>query len=383
MTMKMYYIANFYMPFDKAYGIQLAKMCEALIEEGVDLTLVVPSRGQQTSLREFYGLRVDIPTLWLPTLDLATYDRLGYFCMSLSFSFSYLVFLWYKLLIGERFVLYTIDADNYSSSALAFIPSPIFSEMHGGKPCTAATQILFCRVRGIIAINRIIIEDLKAAFSRSPVRYIAEPNGVDLALFAPRDKRQARIALGLPPDVPVVLYAGRFYSWKGLEIIPRAATLTPEIHWQLVGDTCEKFIAVVGESLPANIHFAGSRPYREMPLWNAAADAVLVLGTKRNEQSYRWTSPMKLFEHMAAGRPIIASATPAVKDVVSESEALLYESDNAEDIADKARQAVAGGALVVSLVNRAAQSARHLTWNERAKRVIHFIDSTLNEPASR
>ena len=71
MTMKMYYVANFYMPFGKAYGIQLAKMCEALIEEGVDLTLVVPSRGPQGSLREFYGLRVDIPTIWLPTLDLA------------------------------------------------------------------------------------------------------------------------------------------------------------------------------------------------------------------------------------------------------------------------------------------------------------------------
>lgn len=383
MSMKMYYVANFYMPFGKAYGIQLAKMCEALIEEGVDLTLVLPSRGPQTPLKEFYNLRVNVPTIWLPTLDLVEYERLGYFCMSLSFSFSYLVFLWYKRLIGERFVLYTIDADCYSSSALAFIASPVFSEMHGGKPRTLTTKLLLNRVCGIIAINRIIIEDLKKTFPRSPARYIAEPNGVDLEMFAPQDKLQARAKLGLPPDVPIMLYAGRFYSWKGLEIIPHAAALTPDIRWQMVGDTREKFIAVTCESLTENMHFAGIRPYSEMPLWNAASDAVLVLGTKRNEQSYRWTSPMKLFEHMAAGRPILASATPAIKNVVSDRETLLYEPDNAKDLADKARQAVAGGDGVAELVSHAAQSAQRLSWNERAKRVIHFIEHTLNESISK
>lgn len=383
MSMKVYYVANFYMPFDKAYGIQLAKMCEALIEEGADLTLVVPSRGPQTSLREFYGLRVDIPTIWLPTLNLAEYERFGYFCMSLSFSFSYLVFLWYKRLIGERFVLYTIDSDCYSSSALAFIPSPIFSEMHGGKPSTLATRLLFSRIRGIIAINRIIIEDLKAVFPRARARYIAEPNGVDLAMFAPKDKGQARAALGLPSDAKIVLYAGRFYSWKGLEIIPRAAALTPEIRWQIVGDTREKFASVVKEPLPPNVYFAGSRPYSEMPLWNAASDAVLVLGTKRNEQSYRWTSPMKLFEHMAAGRPILASNTPAISGAVSGGEVLLYEPDNAKDLADKAREAVAGGDTIDKLVSGATRAVQRLAWNERAKRVIHFIESILNEPISK
>src|SRR3989344_1389433 len=109
--MRLYYVANFYMPFEKAYGIQLAKMCEAVVEEGVDLTLVLPNRGPQESLRTFYGLRVDIPTLWLPTLVLEKYEWFGYVCMSLSFSISYTLFLWYRLLRSEQFAVYTIDAD--------------------------------------------------------------------------------------------------------------------------------------------------------------------------------------------------------------------------------------------------------------------------------
>lgn len=380
--MKVYYVANAYMPFEKAYGIQIAKMCEALVEEGVDLTLIVPSRGPQESLQKFYGLRVNIPTIWLPALDFAEYERFGYFCMSTSFSISYVTFLLYKWFQGERFLLYTLDADRYSSSALALLPAPLFSEMHGAKPRTFGPRLLFWRVRGIIAINRIIIDELKGTFPRSPARYIAEPNGVDLAMFFPQDKEQARTKLGLPHTVPIVLYAGRFYSWKGLEIIPRAAALTPEIRWQMVGDTREKFIRVVEESLPANIHFAGGRPHSEMPLWNAAADATLVLGTKRNEQSYKWTSPMKLIEYLAADRPIIASATPAVKEVVGAGEALLYEPDNVEDLVRKARQAVRGGAHMAQLVIRAAHAAERLTWNNRAKRVIHFIESILNESLS-
>ena len=380
--MKVYYVANFYMPFEKAYGIQIAKMCEALIEEGIDLTLVVPTRGPQTPLRDFYGLRVAVPTIWLPTLDLAAYERFGYFCMSFSFSISYVLFLWYRWLRGERFVLYTIDADRYSSSALSLIPAPLFSEMHGGKPRTFGSKLLFSRLRGVIAINKIIIDELKKIFPRSRTRYIAEPNGVDIAMFAPQDKRQARIKLGLPLEVPAVLYTGRFYEWKGLEIISRAAALTPDIRWQLVGDTRERFEEVVQESLPANMQFAGGRPYNEMPLWNAAADAVLVLGTKRDEQSYRWTSPMKLFEHMAAGRPIVASATPAIKEIVSPNEALLYEPDNVEDLVRNVRQAVMGGEQVASMVRRAAHTAEHFSWSNRARRVIQFIKSTLNESIS-
>ncbi len=376
----LYYVASARMPNEKAYGIQMAKMCEALIEAGVDLTLVVPRRGAQESVREFYGLKVDVPTLWLPALELHRYKRFGYFCMTLSFMISYSVFLWYRYLKGERFLLYTVDVDRYSSFLLALIPVPLFSEMHGAKPRTFVQRVLFWRVRGVIAINEIIVKELKKTFMRSGARFLVEQNGVDLESFSPQDKAPARAAVGLP-DVPVVLYAGRFYDWKGLEIIPRAAALTPDIRWQIVGGTQDEFAAVVEETLPKNLYFSGGRPHKEMPLWIAAADAVVVLGTKRDEQSYRWTSPMKLFEYMAAGRPIVASGTPALKEILSTRSALLYEPDNAEDLANKVRQAVSRDGKHAPLIAEAARAVQSRTWSHRAQRVLHFINSTLHEPA--
>lgn len=378
-TMKVYYVANFYMPFQKAYAIQLAKMCEALVEEGVDLTLLVPHRGPCTSIKEFFGLRVEIPTRWLPVLDLDSYGPFGYVVMAITFMISSTLFLWYKRLCGEHFVIYTIDADRYSSSALALVPAPIFSEMHGAKPNTFLQRVLFSRLQGVIAINRIIVEELERTFPRSETRYIAEPNGVDLEMFAPQDKIKARQKLGLPDTTPTILYAGRFYDWKGLEILPRAARLAPHIRFQMVGGTKEEFVTLTGESVPDTMYFAGGRPHAEMSSWIAAADAVLVLGTKRDEQSYRWTSPMKLFEYMAAGRPIVASATPAIKDTVSLREVFLYEPDNAEDLVRQVQAAVQGGSDVEGRVAEARKSAQGRSWNGRAGRVLQFIESTLHE----
>ena len=86
---------------------------------------------------------------------------------------------------------------------------------------------------------------------------------------------------------------------------------------------------------------------------------------------------------MAAGRPIVASATPAIKEIVSPNEALLYEPDNVEDLVHNVRQAVAGGAQVDVMVSQATHTAQNLSWSNRAKRVIQFIKSTPNESISR
>ncbi len=377
--MKLYYIANARMPTDKAHGIQIAKMCEAFIEAGVDVTLVVPRRAtDERSVRDYYHLRVDVPLVRLPALDWYRGGRLGYFLSSVSFMLSYLLYIGYKKVAGENFILYTVDTDNYSSSALALFPSPLFSEMHGAKLDTGAQRLLFSRVRGIIAINQIIVEELKETFPHASARYIVEPNGVDLSVFAGIDKRDARTRLGLPHDIPIVLYTGRFFGWKGLEILPYAAALTPSMRWQMVGGTEEEFARVVKDPLPANFFLAGSRPHNEMPLWFAAADALVVLGTARDVQSYRYTSPMKLFEYLAAGRPIIASNTPAIREIVSEKEVLFYTPDDAHDLARIAKSAVTHGQELASRIEAATRLAVASSWRARAERIVRFIDEAVH-----
>lgn len=372
--MKVYYIANARIPTEKAHGIQIAKMCEAFIEAGVDVTLVVPRRHTDPrSVREYYNLRVEVPLVRLPAIDWYTGGRIGYPISSLSFMASYLFFIWCKKMTGEEFVLYTVDTDNYSSSALVLLGRPLFSEMHGSKASTFAQQLLFKKVNGIIAINKIIVEELKQNFPHSRTRYIVESNGVDVSEFAGIPKRDARVQLGLPPNTPIVLYAGRFFNWKGLEILPQAAAENLSIRWQIVGGEGKDFKRLVKERLPANFFFAGSRPHKEMSLWFAAADALLVLGTVRDIQSYRYTSPMKLFEYLAAGRPIIASNTPAIREIVSDKEATFYTPDDAQDLARVVQHTVTHGAELALQTTAAQRLAEASSWRARAERIVQFI----------
>lgn len=354
--MKLFYVANARMPSEKAHAIQIAKMCEAFIEAGADLTLVVPRRKTVTaSPREFYGLRVDIPVVYLPTIDAVSWG--GYVLQAASFAVASFFYL-----LGKKGTVYTVDMDTFSSSLLPLTGLPVYTEMHNGKPSHLLSRLLFARAAGVIAVNRLLAEDLQRAFG-SRAKFAIEPNGVDSALFFPRDKREARARLGLPQDERIVLYVGRFFDWKGLEILPEAASAV-EARWQLVGGDREAFVRVTGREPHARMAFVGDVPPTDVPWWCAAADVLLVLGTKRDLQSWRYTSPMKLFEYLRMDRPVVASRTPALEEVVSAGEAVFYTPDSAADLARAVEAAFALPGPEVSIDR---------SWRARAERILRFI----------
>ena len=175
--MKIYYIANARMPTEKAHGIQIAKMCEAFIEAGVDLTLVVSSRGSG-SIEETYSLTHQIPVRRLPVLDLQFLGPLGYRLTAFQFVLGALLYLWLKVLRGERFVVYTVDMDPFSFAPLVWVPRSLYAEMHGVKKLNFLRQRFFNRAH-VIATNTPIAEELVHTFGISPERLLIEPNGVD------------------------------------------------------------------------------------------------------------------------------------------------------------------------------------------------------------
>jgi glycosyltransferase involved in cell wall biosynthesis len=111
-----------------------------------------------------------------------------------------------------------------------------------------------------------------------------------------------------------------------------------------------------------------------MPYYISAADALVVLGTIRDPQSYWYTSPMKLFEYLLSERPIVASSTPAIREIVTESEVFLYEPDTAASLVSEVRSALVDH-------TGARTSAAHTlgltySWGARAKRITGFLEDT-------
>lgn len=378
--MKLYYIANARMPHKKAYAIQIAKMCEAFVEEGVDLELVIPrQKGMTEDIKDYYKLRPSLCVTRLPSLDLYARGRWGYFLSGLSFTISYLVYLFIKMCQGKRGIIYTIDMDTFSFAPSIFLGIPCFLETHGGKAKSRVNKIFFKHVNGIIVINNIIKQQISKALSFSGNKMLVWPNGIDLELFHDTPKDEARSRLSLSKEVKIVMYCGRFYGWKGLDVLIDAAKELPQnIFVYIVGGTKDEFMSVAKKNeLPSNMVFAGGKSYTEVPVWLSAADALLVLGTKHDTQSYYYTSPMKVFEYLAMKRVIVASRTPAIQDIVSDNEVVFYEPDNPKDLAQKMELAVSSSEVLDKKIAAAVIKAKDFTWQNRAKDILEFIKKNI------
>ncbi|MCR4325591.1 MAG: glycosyltransferase family 4 protein [Patescibacteria group bacterium] len=371
--MKLYYVANARLPSKKAYGIQIAKMCEAFIEAGVDLELVIPrtraARG--ASMRDFYRLRVDVPIVVLPTLDLYDKGRVGYFLGSTVFAKFLFFFFLYRRLRGERGAYYSIP-DTFSLAAALCAGLPRYLEAHEAK-LRVGLAALARGARGLIATNALIKKSLQEQLNVPDESIIVEPNGVDMEAHEEMpSKEEARERLGLPPRATIALYVGRFYEWKGLRILTETAGQMHGVQIYAVGGTPEEFRAATGlATIPPALHIAGECESYDVPLWLTAADTLLVLGTKKNETSYKHTAPMKVYEYMAAERPVVASGTPSLKSVIGDGEALFFEPDDAADLARVIRRAVEGD--TTGMVARAFHCAEEHSWKKRAERIRAFI----------
>jgi len=175
---------------------------------------------------------------------------------------------------------------------------PYFSEMHGSKPATLVNKIFFRNITGVIAINALIEKELRETFPHSRAAYLVEPNGVDISAFAQISQQEARGRLELPAEGDIALYAGRFFAWKGLEILPEAARLTPEISWRLVGGTREaRYVVQTTTNKPADCWVIE----QNVPLSYTIPTSLLSIG---------WTdfaTPRFAFQMTASG----SAATPA------------------------------------------------------------------------
>jgi len=373
---KVYYIANARMPNEKAHGIQLAKMSEAFVKQGLDLVLLVPNRTSESkSLKNYYGLSEEIKIIRLPCLDFFTHGRFSFWLCSMSFMLFSAFFLLSKKIQGQDFFVYTIDMDQFSFFLLPFLGIAYAAEIHDAKPRGSLYGRFFKKAVGIITINNLIKEKIVRRFSINPRKIVVYPNGLDLDFIkGEKDSVDARRKLNIPNDKKIAVYTGRFVSWKGIEILPEASRLLPaNTVIYFVGELGQTLEEKTGRKIPETLICVGSRDYTEIPLWLAAADVLLVVGTKKNEYSLFHTSPMKLFEYMLANRPIVAPDTPAIRQIVDEQEVYFYQPDNPKSLALKISQALGDLSNGNSKGKHLRKKSENFSWDRRAGGVIDFL----------
>ena len=95
------------------------------------------------------------------------------------------------------------------------------------------------------------------------------------------------------------------------------------------------FRAFVASERLEGVHVVGHVAPSEVPTWLAAADIAVLPNSGTSVIGSRYTSPLKLYEYLAAGCPIVASDVPAVREVVTDGEtAVLVRPDDPEALGD-------------------------------------------------
>src|SRR3989338_4934673 len=181
---------------------------------------------------------------------------------------------------------------------------------------------LMKRLAAIVVITR-ELKDLVVAEGVEPGRVTVAPDGVDLAALAISEtKQQCRQLLGLPSDMRLIVYTGHLWSWKGVYVLAEAAAfLSADCLVLFVGgmeydlEKLKRFVADRG--LP-RIQFVGLKPPAEIAYWLAAADCLVLPNSGQRGISRRYTSPLKLFEYMAAPPASLGSPVAALLEILNE-----------------------------------------------------------------
>jgi glycosyltransferase involved in cell wall biosynthesis len=371
---RLLYIHNIAMPGPEANTVNVAKMCSAFAANGCAVTLATlpgaPSAHLAKRINDFYGLST--PFTVAPLQAWAARPSLAALAGAILAR------------RGGADIAYTRAPHAAFAACLAGVPTAL--EVHTdpagfGALGLAAYKgaITHPKLIGLIAISDALARRLAADTPRAPI-------------FVAHDGADSR-----PPAHPAqhgefrVGYVGRFYRGKGLELVGRLATLCAWAQFHIVGGDQAAAEAIMGMRAPANVVVHGSLPHAEAAEHIDACDVVLapyqrsVIVADGKTDAAAWMSPLKIFEYMAAGKAILASDLPVLREILHDGEnALLLAPEDAEAWSralqvlrdDPARRDQLGSRARTDLL------ARH-TWTQRASRILGALRQNAPQHAAR
>jgi glycosyltransferase involved in cell wall biosynthesis len=214
-----------------------------------------------------------------------------------------------------------------------------------------------------------------------PERLLVAHNGADPERMEPRLTRdEARERLSLPAGRPIAAYAGRINARKGLDRLLALAKLRPEVAFLLVGSEREGPIEQAAAAVPNLTLVPWQEPGRLAP-WLYAADALLIPPTLAPLQQHRTcVLPIKLFQYLAAGRPILAPASPDTAELLRDGDnAILVPPDDLAAAAAALDRILADRPLAERLSATARRDGEALSWDSRAGKILSFLSERLEQ----
>lgn len=372
--MKIVAISGSQVPSSAANSIQTMKAVHALAQLGHEITLIVPLIDAESSvfawdeLADYYGLQQHFQIEFLPSAS-----RRLFFLSSVRRA---------KKLKPDLLYVWPLQ-----SAVLGLVSGlPVLLELHD-LPSGRIGPFWFRYLRDIKGAKRIavitkalqsaLIERYGAQFRHSDM--IIAPNGVELERFERLpDVVAARASLKLP-EAPTVMCTGHLYSGRGVELFVALARKFQErgIQFTWVGGKPEDVQKWREQTKDiSNVNFRGFIPNSQLPVFQAAADVLLMpygkeIGISSGVgHSAQVSSPMKMFEYMATGRVILASDLPVFHEILNQKNAVFCTPDDVGSWETALNDLLDHPQRREEISAQARTDAQKYSWLEREKTIL-------------
>ncbi len=364
------------MPTEKAHGYQIAKMCESFASQGIDVNLIVPKRTNDIdeNIFNYYKIKNNFKITYLDSFDFFKWEKI----IGSKFSF-YLQSLVFKLKVKKFNILnngVVISRNPEIVQAISNKKVKVFYDAHRwpeSKSFIFKKMLKDCA--GIICNSK---GTAKVFGDNGFKNILTAPNGVDLSEYSQIiNREEIRRKYNLPIDKIIIMYVGHLYAWKGIDVIIEAAKFSENNNvFVFVGGTkkdIDKYKMKVSEEKIGNIIFLGHKKKEEISALQMSANVLLLPNIAINKESEKYTSPIKMFEYLASGVPIVASDLPSIREVLNEKNSLLFIAGDANALNNEIIKIVNKKINIDSLTKQAKIDVQKYSWLIRTKKIIEFI----------
>jgi glycosyltransferase involved in cell wall biosynthesis len=230
------------------------------------------------------------------------------------------------------------------------------------------------RALGVVTVTRAGAHEIGRVCAVAPDRIVVAPDAAE-----PRAMQAPQASLDI--DAPLrVAYAGSMWPDRGVETLMLALPeLTINARLFMVGGGQEQIAFLQGRAaqlgVAEQLEFVGHVPHHDVAGWLERSD-VLVLPIRPGAWADKYASPMKLFEYMATGRPMIVADVPTVREIVDEHSATFFRPDDAGSLARALEQIAANWEHALARAERARSLLeQQYTYKHRAQRILDWLET--------
>ena len=369
--MKIAYLSESKIPSRTANSVQVMKMCQAFAQGEHKVTLLSPDTAKQEleigDLYHFYGVEACFQLTKLPRLNVKGGARLYGMLAALKAKASN-VHLAYGRCLQSCFFSSLLGLPViYESHKLATNSSRFTSWMF-------SYLIQSKSFKGLVVISDALRQAYQQHYSIPSSKILVAHDGADdpgkleKLAFAQSDRLQ-------------VGYVGHLYPGKGMEIITELVKACPWADFHVIGGT-DSNVSHWKSQLSGfkNIYFYGFIPHAQTEQYRQSCHVLLApyqhsVATCGGGDISRWMSPLKIFEYMATGKPIIASDLPVLREVLAHKEtAWLCEPNDIDSWVTGLARLSQDFHLRESLGTKARKEFEaKYTWQARASKVIENL----------